>query len=162
MADTVGKLAGLLLEKADNKHSVVEQTNENLKEYEKEFLICLERGKKLYDGDFFIEVQAKKEKLMENVIRHYFIPKKACPTPTWDQHVYHYIRIFDQIEYLWSVPNRETCDYLIDFALQIPKEEKKLLEFVMDFKSGELDAKARKLNGEDRPQATIFTLENEA
>ncbi len=156
--DTIGKISSDLLLKADDKHTVIDQTRENLKEFEKEFMICLERGKKLYShqNQFFIEVQIKKEKLMENVQRNYFIPKIACPTPTWDQHVYLYRFIDDSIEYIWSVPDRDTCQYMTDHALQIPPEERQLLQFVLDFRAGDLDQRARDLNGENGISAILF------
>lgn len=159
---TVGTLASLLLTKADDKHTVNEQTEANLTDYEKEFLTCVETGKKIYHGDFFVEVQVKKEKLLENVIRNYFIHKQACPTPTWDQHVYKYVRYFDDIEYLWSVPARDICDYMIDNALSLPKEERQLLQFVMEFKDGTLDRRAAEINGETGPQATLFKKDAQA
>ena len=156
--ETIGKISTDLLRKADDKHTVIDQMRENLKEYEKEFMICLERGKKLFPwaSRFFIEVQAKTEKLMPNVMRNYFMPKISCPTPTWDQHVYRYQVVDDSIKHLWTVPDRSTCEYLTDFALQIPSEEKDLLNFVLDFKCGELDRRALDINKENGISPILF------
>ena len=82
---TVGKVAVDLLEKADDKHTVVDQMRENLTDYDKNIWICVADGKKKYDGNFYIVVECKKERLLENVIRNYFFSRLTAPTPIWDQ-----------------------------------------------------------------------------
>jgi hypothetical protein len=78
--DTIGKLSTELLQKdihAD--HSVREQTAENLSEYESNVYGAVERGKAAINGDFFVVVITKRERLMPNVLRNYFLPRKSCP-----------------------------------------------------------------------------------
>lgn len=109
---------------------------------------CVERPS--MDGDFFITVILKKEKLLENVLRNYFIPTIACPTPTYDQTLYKYDHKKDDIEFVWVIPDRETCLTLHENKDIVVPGEMHLLQFVLDFYGGKLYRKAKKFNGESK------------
>ena len=147
--DTIGKISSDLLSKEkDNTHSAEEQMREQLGDYEKNVEEAIRAGKKRYTTDFFIVVLTKKERLMKNVLRSYFFSRSSCPTPEWDQAVYHYHAEPDHLDFLWVIPSRDTCRTLKDNALQIPQSERLLLDFVFAFEDGSLLGKAKKLNGE--------------
>lgn len=148
MTDTVGKKALELVEKADNKHSVVDQTHESLTEYEQNVLETAEKGLKQYNSDFFIVVLTKKEALFNNIYRNFFLHRKSCPTPEYDQTVYQYIYSADALKYLWTVPDRETVLMYRDNRKDVPEEEKQLLGYSLSFLNGDLDRLSRKLNKE--------------
>jgi len=149
---TVGKLStDLLASSHEYNHSASEQAAEQLKDFEKNMNICIDRSKKEFDGDFYIVVTTKKERLMQNVIRNYFLGRKSCPTPEYDQAVYRYNRRVGDvpfIEFLWVVPAKDICSYMITDALKLPPEQRDLLGYVMDFTDGSLLRLAKKLNGE--------------
>ena len=117
-------------------------------DYLKYLVECVETHKKIYQGDFFVEVTTKNEKLLPNVFRNYFAGRKSCPTPNYDQSVYKYNNADDRIEYIWTVPNKETCYYLINNRNNVVESERELLNFVMEFALGELFSLSKKLNGE--------------
>jgi hypothetical protein len=100
------------------------------------------------DGDFFIAALLKKEKLLENVLRNYFVPTLACPTPHFDQTVFKYNAEKEDVEFLWVVPDQETCEIFRENKDKIVPEERGLLKFVLDYYDGTLFNKAKKLNGE--------------
>ena len=110
------------------------------------------------EGSFFISVILKKEKLLENVLRNYFIPTKTCPTPSYDQTLYQYDDHKGTIEFLWVVPDRETSLTFKENALIIAPEERGLLKNVLDFYHGVLFRKMKKFNGEK--MSAGVTLEN--
>jgi hypothetical protein len=145
---TVGKAALELALKADNKHTAIDQMEENLTDYEKEVIDCAQRGYKAYNADFFVVVLTKKERLFTNIFRNFFLHRKSCPTPEYDQTVYRYIYDADALELVWTIPDKETCMVYVTNALQIAPEEKQLLNYVIAFKDGILDQVARKLNNE--------------
>lgn len=145
---TVGKVATELEAKADNKHTVIDQMEENLTDYEKEVVECAERGYKVYKSDFFVVVLTKKERLFENIFRNYFLHRKSCPTPEYDQTVYRYIYDADALEVVWTIPDKQTCMVYVNNAVIVAPEEKQLLNYVIAFKDGILDQLARKLNNE--------------
>lgn len=146
--DTVGKIASDLMQKEAPTRDPIELQREMHKDYVTHIHDAIFRGKQDFSGDFYIVVVTKKERLMENVIRNYFFPRRSCPTPEWDQTVYRYKRADDLIEFLWVVPSKDTCQLFKQNALQITPEEKELLGFVMDFTDGTLFKLAKKLNRE--------------
>jgi len=147
--DTVGKISSELLKKShEDTHTPTEQMSEQLKDFEKNIDICIERSKKDFVDDFYIVVTTKKERLMQNVIRNYFYGRQSCPTPEWDQTVYKYNRKGGCLEFLWVIPAKDICELLIENALDLPAEQKELLEFVIDYRDGTLLRLAKKLNGE--------------
>jgi hypothetical protein len=147
--ETVGKVASDLIIKAiDNNHSAHEQMQESLTDYESNVFQCINDNKAKFPDRMFIVVLTKKEKLLQNVLRNYFFARSSCPTPDYDQTVYQYNYIRDDVEFLWTVPARDICHELRDNALSCPDDEKELLGYVLSFGDGTLFQLAKKLNGE--------------
>lgn len=148
--DTVGKVAlDLLLENPTYlDHSAHEQMQEQLNEYEAHIIECIESAKRIYPHDFYIVVETKKEPKLNNVLRNYFIHRATCPTPTYDNVVYKYHRSDDNLEFLWVLPSRDVYRMMMSRALEIPAEERELLQFVLDDSDGTLLRQCKMLNGE--------------
>lgn len=154
--DTVGKISTELLANSSDNHSAEEQMREQLSDYEKHIAQCVETHKKTFNGNFYVVVITKKEPLMHNVIRHYFMGRHSCPTPDYDQTVYLYDRAKEELSLLWVIPSKMTCFFMKENHVNIPKEEWGLLKYVLDFADGSLFKKAKELNGEklDSPQTS--------
>lgn len=146
--ETVGKIAVDLMAKEPETKDPIEQMREQLSEYEKNFYECLAAHKSVFPGDFYIVVLTKKEPLMQNVLRNYFMARQSCPTPDYDQAVYRYIRADERIDFLWIIPSRDTCKLFKKNALQIHPTERELLNFVLAFADGSLFKLCKELNGE--------------
>lgn len=153
--DTVGKIATDLSQKEAPTRDPIELQREMHKDYEKSVIEAIDTGKKDYNTDFFVVVLTKRERLLSNVIRNYFFVRSSCPTPEYDQTVYHFHKKEDRVEFLWVLPSMDTCGVFIDNFLQIDPKEKWLLEFILKDSSGELLALSRRLNGEIKD--TILT-----
>jgi hypothetical protein len=161
--EKVGKISSDLLKKQTDPIPVVEQTEENLTEYEKELFICVANGIQRYQGDFYVVVSTKLEPLMKNVLRNYFIHRKTCPTPDYDQILYKYSAEIQSIDFLWVIPSKDTCNFLLDHVLEVAPEERQLLQFVLDFSDGTLMKIAKQLNREkaDSPNVAIIKTDKE-
>jgi hypothetical protein len=147
---TVGAAAVALQAKAsNNNHSIIDQTNEQIKEYCANLIECVNSNKSKYQGDFYIVVITKKERLLENVLRNYFFARNSCPTPDYDQALFKYNAHLEEISFIWVVPDKETCVMLIKNMAQVVPEERELLQFAIDFASGKLMYLAKKMNGEN-------------
>ena len=147
--ETVGSKASIAKkDEKYNTHSPIEQMREQLSDYDCNIQEAVIEGKKEVHGDFYIVVVTKKERLMDNVLRNYFVRRTTCPTPEWDQIVYKYHRHDDHLEFLWVIPARDVCSFLIHNAIDCPKEQKELLGYVLDFNDGTLTKRAKALNGE--------------
>lgn len=151
---TVGHISSELAQKAPESGSVVEKAKEMSQDYMKNLLEAVDRGYKDYPNDFYVVVVTKNEKLMPNVFRNYFFNALACPTPTYDQTLFRYNRQAGRIEYIWTIPSKDACIYLLKNAHLVVKEEKQLLEFVQMFADGTLFKMAKKFNNEkdDSPE----------
>ena len=145
---TVGQVAIDLQQKAPEERSVIELERAMHSDYEKKLLETIEDGKKSLTNDFFIIVLTKKERLLDNVLRNYFFFRESCPTPDYDQAVYHYKHLDDKIEFLWVIPSKDTCILLLENRQQVAPSEYELLAFVLKFADGTLGAMMKKLNGE--------------
>ena len=119
------------------------------KEYIDNLKIAVDRGLKAMQHDFYVVVIVKKEKLLENVLRNYFAERSTCPTPDYDQSVFKYHFYSGNLEYLWTLPDKQTCEIFARNVEKVVKEEQLLLEFVLNFYNGELMRLARKMNGEN-------------
>lgn len=146
---TVGSASLDLMLKNHAQASAIDYEREMHKEYEREIFKCIDGSLTKIDGDFFVVVLRKQERLMSNVYRNFFLARKSCPTPTYDQVVYKYHRDLDAVEFLWVVPDMETCAVFTRNALQIDPQERQLLKFVLDFNDGTLDRLAKTLNNEE-------------
>lgn len=145
---TVGQAAVELQQKTPDTLSPIENMQEQLTDWDKNLLECLETTKKEYQGDFYIQVLTKKEPLLKNVLRNYFVGRQSCPTPGFDQTVYRYDRKDDAIDFLWVIPSKDTCHMFYANRKNIVPEELSLLNFVLKFMDGTLDKQCAKLNGE--------------
>ena len=147
--ETVGKVA-IDLQKSNNSPvSAIDQMRESLSEYEQNVFECVELGKRSFvNQDFYIIVTTKKERLLENVIRNFFYSRISCPTPDWDQTVYKFKRKGEQLVFMWVIPDKNTCRYMLQSEHLLPREEQHLLKYVKADQDGTLLKLAKELNGE--------------
>lgn len=146
--DTVGKQSLELLNKEPDTLDPIELERSMQEEYLSNLLECVSIHRQVFPSSFFIQVLTKNEKLLPNVFRNYFSARLSCPTPNYDQTVYRYNNELERIEYIWTIPAREVCYYLLHNKNLVVKEEQQLLQFVIDFDKGDLYRKALEYNNE--------------
>ena len=146
---TVGAHAVEALQKESSSQDPIELEREMHRDYEKNIVEVLEKGKKEYPGNFFIVVITKRERLLENVLRNQYFSRSSCPSPDWDQVVYMYEKAQDRLLFLWVLPCRETCEHLTQYAKKVVPQERQLLNLVLNFNNGSLLRLAKQLNGEE-------------
>jgi len=147
--ETVGKIAVDLMSKPQEELSPIELEREMQSDYMKHLLDCIDVHYDIFPGDFFVQVITKNEKLLPNVFRNYFAARRSCPTPDYDQSVYKYNRQKGTVEYIWTIPSKDSCYHLLQNANEVVAEERQLLSFVAMFASGELAKVCMKLNDEN-------------
>lgn len=154
--ETFGKQYTDFIQNPDCSQTLEDSQEKRDKDYIENVLVCIERHKKLFPGDFYPQCMIKAEPLMPGtfVKKHY--ATIDCPTPTWNQTVYKYHRQEDRLEFLWTVPDPQTCQFLRKEALLTPPEERELVRFVLEFEDGTLDKKCYELNNY-LPDAIITT-----
>lgn len=159
---TVGEVSLELLRNAELDHSAHEQMEENLTEYESYITKTVDDGIKTYPGDFFVVVLTLMPRIGFNTPHCKFFHRWTAPTPGWDQTVYHYRRSSDDLELLWTIPDKKTCTiYLQQLqTLSVAPDEKELAQYVLDFYSGDLLERAKKLNGETSKPTPSLIIES--
>lgn len=159
---TAGQISTDLMQR--DVHSDItagERMQEMLREFERDMASAVHSGQNLYTGDFFIVVLTKREQLMQNIIRNYFVPRKSCPTPQYDQTVYHYHRADDHLEFLWTLPSPVAIKNLLAHRHELDPSFYQLLQFVLDFLDGTLEKKAQVLNNETLVTSNPISLKKE-
>jgi hypothetical protein len=146
--ETVGSISQKLLQRAPETRDPIELQREMQKDYMDNLVKCVEYHRPIIEGSFYILVITKNEKLLPNVFRNYFYARHSCPTPDYDQSVFVYNNDLERIEYLWTIPSKDTCIHFKNNVLQIAESERDLLKFVLEFSDGSLFKLAKKLNGE--------------
>ena len=133
--------------------SIIEEMG---KSFQYNVLLCCDRGKKKYKGDFFIVVLSNLELVAEEILRSRYLHRASCPTPNYDQIVFHYSHRDDVLRELWVIPSRSDCHALKEHALEAKIDNNPLLPHVLNFADGTLDDMMREFNGEKQ-----FSLELE-
>jgi len=152
---TVGQEALEIFKTGPQESSPVALQQEMTREYYQNLVDCALNSRKSFKGKFFIIVITKNERLLPNVFRNYFFARRSCPTPDYDQSVFRYNNLSEEIEYLWTIPSQDACYHLLNNINQVHRDEHELLSYVVDFKKGKLFTLAKKLNGEkDTPDTT--------
>lgn len=117
------------LAKADGQ-DVYDTTNEINKKYLDEVQECI-KNHSHFNEPFYIVVLYKIEKLMQNVIRRYYVGRLSLPTPSWSQDVWRYNPATGDLEFIWSLPEKSVAMWLVDRPHDIKDEHKQLKNFVV-------------------------------
>lgn len=137
---------------------MLELVREANRDYEDNLEKSIARGRKAFEGDFFIVILFKNERLFDEVHRSLFFPRKSCPTPTYCQTVYKYHSDIDALEFLWVIPDKDTCHFYQYNALEVDEEERELLGYIMSFYAGDLDLLCKKLNNEQPGMPSLILV----
>lgn len=138
--ESIGEASYRLLQKPPEKINVVDMQ----REMQKNLAISLEETiarHKDIQGKYYIKVMYRKERVVPNAIRlNVIAPYFAKPAPEYDVSLYSFDNSTNELKYYWTIPDEETCQYLLVNASSLPKEEKELLAFVQQFVDGKLDS----------------------
>ena len=137
--ETVGAAAHRLLLKKDTKQGIVDTQREVDKTYFEECWKCITREPhKNWKDPWYLTVLYKKERLLENIIRRYFFGRQSLPTPEYDQTVWRYNPVTTDLNYLWTIPDKNTTLWMYSNPKDIPFDQQYLKQFVFDFIDGKL------------------------
>ena len=129
---TVGAEALERLAKGDNKQGVIDTQREVDKDYFPQMEICIQNHKE-WREPFYIVVHHKKEKLLENVIRRYFIGMQSMPTPQWDQTLWRYTPKTEELRFIWTLPDENTAMWMASNPHELTEHHGELVNFIMEF-----------------------------
>lgn len=144
--NTVGEEALKRLENVDTKQGIIDTQREADKEYFPQIEECIKNHKHL-DSSYYIVVHHKKEKLLENVIRRYFIARETMPTPQWDQTLWSYNPKTTELKFIWTLPDENTAKWMASNPSELSENHRELVVFIMEFLNKTLYDKYYKLMG---------------
>lgn len=127
---TVGEESLKRLLNPEAQH-VIDTEREVNKEYYKEISKCIDNHPNMKDP-YYIVVLIKKERLMENVVRRYFIARESLPTPQWDQTVWRFDPSCGDLRFIWCLPDENTAKWMAGNTHEVPPEHYELLKFVLE------------------------------
>ncbi len=151
---TVGAHSLELSQKAPESTDPIELERAMQEDYIKNLGEAVDTALKQWSSDFYVVVITKNEKLMPNVFRNYFTARQSCPTPEYDQTVFRYRSASGSLEYIWTVPSKDSVNHLLTYSNEVVHAERELLLMCKKFIDGSLDKLCRKLNGE-HPESFI-------
>lgn len=146
---TVGQIATEVQQNLEpHLRPALEVAAENNEDYMNNVLEAVNRGCKMFNHDFYVEVILRNDPILHNVFRNQFFVRNACPTPTFDHSVFKYSIADGKIDYLWTIPCEDACIYLRNNAWFVEPDERWSLSFVLQYYNGTLMRKCKELNGE--------------
>ena len=86
-----------------------------------------------------------------------FVDRRYCPEPNYDQSVYKYNYKDHQVEYLWTIPDRESTLLYYYNQHKVIDSEQWILSFILRFQSGDLRKLMNELNGVEAEKQQIQT-----
>lgn len=145
---TVGAIAYDMEHKPQEEMTFFEQAKADMTGMNDIIQECYKLGKKgLPHKDFFVEILLKWEKILgERTYSIHPFVRKSCPTPNYDQTVFHYHHHDDLLEYLWTLPDKESYEWYVYNQSLVTPDRYALLKYVLDDASGKLLNKADELN----------------
>lgn len=102
------------------------------KTFEEELMDCVHAYRKTRLEDvnpFYIVVLSKKERLMNNVVRRYFLGRESEPTPDYDQIVFRVDPKTQEVNFKWAIPDIESYHDMVMFGQNYPIDQQELVGF---------------------------------
>ena len=132
--ETVGSAALRLLKGPASPVRAVDMQHEMQKKYVDNVIEAALVGEKQFGKlePFYVCVQTRRERTMENVIRNQFYARRTRPIPQYDLALYHYDPKAEKISFVWCIPDKETTHALADRSVDDP-EQQQLVYFCKSF-----------------------------
>ncbi len=137
---TVGAAALELMVKGDDRQGVIDTQREMTKGYVDQLIICAQSGEIAYGrtNNFYVCVQTRRERLLQNVIRNQFYHRLTRPGPAYDLALYYYNPKDEDLRFIWCIPDKQTVEAMSEPGYMPPIEQQQLYGFVRGFLDGTL------------------------
>lgn len=137
MTQTVGKASYDLLQKSPEKINAIDLQREMQKSTVTQIQEIIDTHKS-YSDEYYIVLMYRKERLMPNVIRQQFIVRKTRPQPDYDCSLFSYNNKTSELLFHWTIPDPDSCAYIMLNSSKLSDAEKPLLDFIKRFSEGTL------------------------
>lgn len=134
---TVGQASYDLLRKPPEEVNAIDLQREMQKSVTGQLQEIIE-SHKTYADSYFIVYLLRKERLIPNAIRQQFVVRKTRPKPDYDCSLFEYSNLTGNLRFHWTIPDEETCTYLLLNKEHLSDDEKDLFLYVKKFSDGTL------------------------
>lgn len=134
---SAGQAAYDLLQKPPERINVIDMQREMQKSVLQQLQEIISSHKS-YADNYFILYILRKERLIPNAIRQQFVVRRSRPKPDYDTSLFEYSNLSGNLVFHWSIPDEETCTYLLLNKDHLSEDEKDLYSFVKKFSDGTL------------------------
>lgn len=132
MSKSVGEASYELLQKSPEHVNVIDMQREMQKTVLHEIDDIIKKHGE-YSKKYYILYMIQRDRMMPNVIRQRFIIRKTRPSPNYDCSLFSYDNGSSQLAFHWSIPDEETCEYLLNNKEELTEDERPLLSYVEKF-----------------------------
>lgn len=143
---------GKMIQEASSKPLETVELRELQREFNKDYMDELFKaaitGKKRHTehDNYFVVVLMKRDRLMRKKLTNYFTTRVTCPTPAHDQSVYTFNKKTEDLQFLWVIPDKETCRSMYTQRYNIDQLHSSIMPYVVDFVEGRLNSYERQFN----------------
>ena len=137
MSKSVGQVAYDLLNKSPEKINVIDMQREMQKTVLLELDDIIKKHGN-YSPKYYIVYMLQRERTMPNAIRQRFIIRKTRPSPDYDCSLFSYDNKSSELVFHWSIPDEQTCEYMIHNKEELSEDQKNLLSYVEKFANNTL------------------------
>lgn len=136
----VGKAAYSIATQSPDPINVWDLQKEMGKRLAKDLEETVERHKDVV-SPYFIKLILRKQRTLPTNHIHYQVvaPYFAKPFPEYDTTLFKMDNKNGELQYLWTIPDQETCEYMLANQKDLSAEEQQLLSFVQRFSDGTLE-----------------------
>jgi hypothetical protein len=129
---TVGQASYDLQQKTPERINAIDMQREMQKSVLKELEDIIAKHRH-YAPSYYIVYLLRKERLIPNAIRQQFVVRQTRPKPDYDSSLFSYDNDSSTLKYHWTVPDEQTCQYLLLNKDHLRDDEKELFSYVKRF-----------------------------
>lgn len=132
MPQSLGEASYALLQKSPEKINVIDMQREMQKVASRTLDDIIEKHKN-YSKKYYILYTLQKDRLSPITIKQKFVMRITRPIPDYDCSLFSYDNKSSHLYFHWSIPDENTCEYLLHNKSEIPEDQKWLLSYVERF-----------------------------
>jgi len=134
---SLGQASYDLLRKPPETINVIDMQREMQKSVLTQLQEVIESHKS-YADSYYILYLLRKHRLIPNAIHQQFVVRKTRPKPDYDTSLFEYSNLTGNLKFHWSIPDEDTCIYLLHNKDHLSDDEKELFGYVKKFADGTL------------------------
>lgn len=91
-----------------------EVVEDGMKDRAKYIEDCINDGvlKYGFNKSFYVVIETKYERFLKHAIKDTYLTRLSCPSPGYDQTVFHYNAQTGDLSFVWSIPDKDSAEQI--------------------------------------------------